>query len=312
MDVKMKKIDLADLDCVYLSYDEPNKEEFWTKIRNMIPWAKRVDGVKGSDAAHKAAAEVSDTDRFVLIDGDNLPDENFFNLTLELPDAEWESAVFRWRAKNNINGLMYGNGGLSCWTKEFVQNMRTHENSDGSAENDVEFCFYPNYWAMHDCYSTTYPNGTPFQAWRAGFREGVKMCLDRGAKPTVTEFQDLVHHKNLDHLTIWHNVGRDVENGIWAIAGSRMGTYMTMLTEWDYKLVQDFESLEDLWQTVSSSNPEILAGRVAEDLVTQLDLPITMMHEPESKFFKQHYRSNWHNRGVMVREIDIIRSVEGW
>ena len=308
----MKKIDLADLDCVYLSYDEPNKEEFWTKIRNMIPWAKRVDGVKGSDAAHKAAAEVSDTDRFVLIDGDNLPDENFFNLTLELPDAEWESAVFRWRAKNNINGLMYGNGGLSCWTKEFVQNMRTHENSDGSAENDVEFCFYPNYWAMHDCYSTTYPNGTPFQAWRAGFREGVKMCLDRGAKPTVTEFQDLVHHKNLDHLTIWHNVGRDVENGIWAIAGSRMGTYMTMLTEWDYKLVQDFESLEDLWQTVSSSNPEILAGRVAEDLVTQLDLPITMMHEPESKFFKQHYRSNWHNRGVMVREIDIIRSVEGW
>jgi hypothetical protein len=190
--------------------------------------------------------------------------------------------------------------------------MKTHENTDGTAENDVEFCFYPNYWAMHDCYSTTYPNGTPFQAWRAGFREGVKMCLNRGAKPTVAEFQNLVHHRNLDHLTIWHNVGRDVENGIWAIAGSRMGTYMTILTEWDYKLVQDFESLEDLWQTVASSDPEILAGRVAEDLVTQLDLPITMMHAPESKFFKQHYRSNWHNRGVMVREIDIIRSVEGW
>lgn len=45
-----KQIDIADLDCIYLTYDEPQKEEFWVKIRNMIPWAKRVDGVKGSDA----------------------------------------------------------------------------------------------------------------------------------------------------------------------------------------------------------------------------------------------------------------------
>jgi hypothetical protein len=26
----------------------------------------------------------------------------------------------------------------------------------------------------------------------------------------------------------------------------------------------------------------------------------------------KHYRSNWHNQGVMVREIDIIRKQEGW
>ena len=76
-------IDVADLDCIYLSYDEPKKEEFWIKIRNMVPWAKRVDGVKGSDAAHKAAADASDTERFILIDGDNLPQESFFNETIE-------------------------------------------------------------------------------------------------------------------------------------------------------------------------------------------------------------------------------------
>ena len=66
----MNKIDVADLDVVYLSYDEPQKEEFWVKIRNLVPWAKRVDGVKGSDAAHKAAAEASDAERFILIGGD--------------------------------------------------------------------------------------------------------------------------------------------------------------------------------------------------------------------------------------------------
>ena len=309
----MKQIDIADLDCIYLTYDEPQREEFWVRIKNQIPWAKRVDGVKGSDAAHKAAADASGTERFVLIDGDNIPDERFFNLTLELPDGEWESAVFRWRARNHINGLMYGNGGLSCWTRKFVANMQTHEASDGSVETQVEFCFDPLYWAMHDCYSTTYPNGSAFHAWRAGFREGVKMCLNYGARPTVADFRDRVHKRNLDHLTIWHNVGRDADHGIWAIAGARMGTYMTMITpQWDHRAVQDFAELELLWDTVKDSNPEILAGQVAEDLATQLDLPMTVMLAPESAFFKQHYRSNWHNQGVMTREMDVIRRQEGW
>jgi hypothetical protein len=308
----MKQVDIADLDCVYLSYDEPQKEEFWVKIKNMVPWATRVDGVKGSDAAHKAAAAASNTERFILIDGDNFPYPEFFNQTLEFKDAEWETAVYRWRAKNNINGLMYGNGGVSSWTRTFVNNMQTHENTDGTTENDVEFCFYTNYWAMHDCFSTTYPNQSEFHAWRAGFREGVKMCLNKGARPEVAEFRKQVHQRNLDHLTIWHNIGRDEDHGIWAIAGSRMGTYMTMLTDWDYKQVQDFEALNELWKTVETSDPEILAGRVAEDLDAQLDLPITMYGSEESKFFKFHYRSNWHNQGIMVREMDIIRTQEGW
>jgi len=310
--IEVTGIDVADLDCIYLSYDEPNKEETWVRIKNMVPWARRVDGIKGSDAAHKAAAEMSTTERFILIDGDNIPDEDFFNQRIVLKGAHEHRAVFRWRARNIINGLMYGNGGLSCWTREFVATMRTHENTDGSAANDVEFCFYPDYHAMYNCYSTTYPNGSAFQAWRAGFREGVKMCLNQGARPTVTEFQDRVHHRNLDHLTIWHNVGRDVDNGIWAIAGSRMGTYMTMLTDWDYKQVQDFDTLAQLWTTVENSNPELLAGRVAEDLTTQLSLPINMMLEKESAFFKHHYRSNWQNRHFMDKEIDVIRSQEGW
>lgn len=308
----MNQIDIADLDCIYLTYDEPQREEFWVKIKNMVPWAKRVDGVQGSDAAHKAAAQASDTARFILIDGDNLPNPSFFNQTLVFPNAEYEKAVFRWRARNHVNGLMYGNGGLSSWTKEFVYAMQTHEASDGSAETQVEFCFDPLYWAMHDCYSTTYPNGSAFHAWRAGFREGVKMCLNRGSKPSVSEFQQRVHSKNLDNLTIWHNIGADAEHGYWAMAGARQGTYMTMLTSWDHTQVQDFDALAELWKTVESSDPRLLAGRLAEDLNMQLDLPMLVMEGEASKFFKHHYKSNWHNQGIMVREIDVIRKQEGW
>ena len=306
------KIDIADLDCIYLTYDEPQKEEFWVKIRNMIPWAKRVDGVKGSDAAHKAAADASETERFILIDGDNIPDDKFFNLTLDLEKPDYLNAVFRWRAKNHINGLMYGNGGLSSWTREHVRNMRTHEATDGQTETEVEFCFHPLYWAMHDCYSTTYPNGSPKHAWRAGFREGVKMCLNKGARPSLSEFRDSVHRRNLDHLTIWHNVGLDVDQGAWTIAGARMGTYKTMLTDWDYREVQSFDSLEQIWESIKGTDPGELIVRYQEQLQTQLDLPMNIFLSKESKFFKYHYRSAWHNYGVMVREIDVIRQQEGW
>jgi len=296
------KIDVADLDVVYLSYDEPQKEEFWIKIQNMIPWAVRVDGVKGSDAAHKAAADASNTDRFILIDGDNLPDERFFNLTLEFDEVS-KDAVLRWRARNHINGLMYGNGGLSCWTKGFVYNMKTHENSPGEDATDVEFCFDPQYWAMHDCYSTTYPNGSAYHAWRAGFREGVKMCLDRGRKPTVAEFQNRVHARNLDHLTIWQNVGRDVEYGDYAILGARMGTYKTMLTDWDHREVQWFDNLETLYdQDVAGADVEEDIRYFGDRLATQLDLPMLNMDSEASAFFKQHYRSNWRNLGPMIKE----------
>jgi hypothetical protein len=307
----MNRIDVADLDCIYLTYDEPQREEFWVKIRNMVPWAKRVDGIKGSDAAHKAAGEASDTDRFILIDGDNLPNPEFFNLTLEFPTAEYEQATFRWRARNAINGLMYGNGGLSSWTKQFVANMRTHEATDGRTETEVEFCFDPLYWPMHDFYSNTYPNGSSFHAWRAGFREGVKMCLQRGRKPTMDEFKNQVL-RNLDHLTIWHNIGSDAEHGEWAMAGARQGTYMTMLTNWDHTLVQNFDALEEIWNTVKDSQPRLLSNQLGPELGTQLDLPMAILEAEQSAFFKYHYRSNWHNQGVMTREIDVIRKQEGW
>ena len=307
----MKQIDIADLDCIYLSYDEPEKEEYWIRIRNMVPWAKRVDGVLGSDAAHKAAAQASDTERFILIDGDNIPNPSFFNHTLDLPTPEYERAVFRWRARNHVNGLMYGNGGLSSWTREHVLNMKTHENTDGRDETVVEFCFDPLYWAMHDCYSTTYPNQSPFHAWRAGFREGIKMCLQRGRRSTVEEFKSQVL-RNLDNLTIWHNIGTDVEHGEWAIAGSRQGTYMTMLTGWDYTQVQSFDALSELWQTVKDSNPRILSNQLGPELGTQLDLPMAILESEQSAFFKYHYRLNWLNQGIMVREIDVIRKQEGW
>ena len=310
------KIEIQDLACVYLSYDEPQKEEFWLKIKNMVPWARRVDGVKGSDAAHKRAAEESDTERFILIDGDNIPDGSFFDLILDYSDKDesYTNAQYRWKARNNINGLVYGNGGISSWTKEYVMNMKTHENSDGNSKTTVDFCLdYNNslYWSMNDCYSTTYPNYTPFQAWRAGFREGVKMCLVGGLVPNVNEFKR-IPSRNLDNLTIWHNVGADVENGMWAIYGARLGTFMTMTQDFDPIQVQWFDNLEKLWQDHKDNDPRINAELFGNSLRNKLDLPINTLDREQSRFFKRHYNKDKRNLGPLVKEIDVIRKIEGW
>ena len=310
-------IDIADLDVIYLSYDEPQKEEFWLKIKDMVPWAKRVDNVKGSDAAHKAAAETSDTERFILIDGDNMPEESFFDIQLDFTgkDPVYHKAQYRWRAINNINGLRYGNGGMSSWTKEYVMNMKTHEHSDGNDTTTVDFCLdYKNsiYWAMWDCYSTTYPNYSAFQAWRAGFREGVKMSLHGGTKPSVDEFKKTVASRNINNLTIWHNVGSDVDNGMWAIYGARLGTYMTLLTDWNPQNVQWFDNYLDMWEQYKNVNLESEIKSIGQTLSDKLDLPMCMLSSKQSKFFKRHYGSDKYNKGPLVKEIDVIREIEGW
>jgi hypothetical protein len=311
-------IDIADLDCIYLSYDEPQKEEFWLKIKNMVPWAKRVDGVKGSDAAHKAAGEASDTERFILIDGDNMPEESFFNIQLDFTDKDekFYQAQFRWKAVNSINGLRYGNGGMSSWTKTYVANMKTHENqTEGDISRVADFCLDSTdnlYWAMYDCYSTTHPNYTPFQAWRAGFREGVKMVLDKGEKPDINTFKETVASRNLNNLTIWHNVGSDVENGLWAIYGARLGTYMTMLTDWDHTNVQWFDNYITLWEEQENRNPEREATLLGAALHDKLGLPMCTLGKEQSKFFKRHYKADFRNLGPLVTEMDVIRKIEGW
>lgn len=306
-------IDIADLSVIFLTYDEPKKEEFWIKIQNMIPWATRVDGVKGSDSAHKAAADASDTDRFVLIDGDNIPDIDFFNKQISIQDWQ-QDCVFRWKARNAINGLCYGNGGISLWTKDFVHNMKTHENSDGSADTAVEFCFDPKYLAMHNCYSTTYPNQSPFQAFRAGFREGVKMCLDRGVKPSLKEFEKRAHARNLDNLCIWMTIGADVDNGEYAMYGAKVGTHMTMLGEdWNYTEVHDFAKIKEIWDTLQPSiSIAEHSQKLDSALKNRLNLPISTMNAEQSKFFKHHYATTHKNvKNAMITEIDFLNYTAG-
>lgn len=236
---------IVEFDVVFLSYDEPNADLHYADLCNKVPWAKRVHGVKGSDAAHKEAAKLSDTEWVITVDADNIVNPNFFNIDIvEDPKIE----VYSWTAKNRINGLLYGNGGLKMWKKDFILNMKSHEASD-SARAQVDFCWETGYQQFKECYSETVITGSPFQAWRAGFREGVKMTLLDGVKVPPQEIKNTVWWHNLHRLRMWSTVGMHEENGKYAILGARMGTWMTNCTDWDYVQVRDFEVLKEIFNT---------------------------------------------------------------
>jgi len=284
-----RQIKVVEQDIIFLSYDEPNAEKNYADLVSKIPWAKRVHGVKGSDAAHKACAAKSETEYFVTVDADNIVDSSFFSVVVDLDNLNLtEEHVFSWCGKVHVNGLMYGNGGLKMWTRKFVNEMRTHENSDPEDEKGkVEFCFDDKYYQFNDNYSTSFTNATPFQAWRSGFREGVKMSLDQGSKVDNVR---TVWWQNYQRLLIWSNIGADVENGLWSMLGAREGCYKINCTDWDYSNVRDFEWLTSYFQENHEvSTEEILMERLnyfGSKLKNMCDIEIADLDSDASKFFK--------------------------
>lgn len=321
------KHQITDFDIFYISYDEPQKEEFWARLSNLAPWARRVDGVKGFDAAHKRCAELSETDRFITVDGDNIVYPEFFQSTIDITPALVDCTL-SWAGRNIINGLCYGNGGLKLWTREFVMNMRSHEAASEGGDT-VDFCWDRKYVQLNAVFSDTCPNGSPFQAFRAGFREGIKMTLDKGERVQATKLSRAIHPKNFRRLLTWASVGADVENGDWAVYGTRCGIFAANL-DGDFQLAQisDYDWFKSyFYNTVLSAmsaspdrrcarsgiswNGALLAAASTEKvqvLQQALGLKIADLDASQSAFFKAVSEPPRQSSNVLLTEIEADRA----
>jgi hypothetical protein len=290
---------ISDLDFVYISYKEPNKEQNWADLKSKVPWAKRVDGVVGFDSAHKAAAEKAETDFFISVDGDNIIDESFLLQTLDWTKTN-KKAVHRWRAKNNVNGLVYGNGGLVGWQKETCLNMKTHENADKD-ENQIDFCWGVPHENLHNCYSTTVINGSEQQAFVAGYREGVKMSTEKGKPIPANDFHK-IWPTNLRILSTWCTIGADVELGKYAMLGARMGCFNTVIqANSNHFHIRNLDNMESYYKDQSPQDIDTDLLMYGNSLRQQLDMTIAEYNEDESRFYRfvmpQHI-----NKGVQDSE----------
>lgn len=297
----MNEIRISDLDVIFISYDEPQCEEFWAHTLRMVPWAKRVHRVTGFDAAHKQAANLAQTERFITIDGDNLIREEFLYKTIRIP-PEYHAHMVTWGATNAVNGLVYGNGSLKCWTRRMVLEMRSHETASRD-KSRVDFCWDIEYFHARGNYATTYPNGSPFQAFRSGFREGIKLLLDQGTRVAPDQMRIRLWEGNLRCLRVWASVGADIQNGLWCIYGARRAIEW-MLRNQPHEVIADYDWFAKFWnedvaprfqgdqeycfRTQFGWNRDVLISEIHRlgAYIGVLELDLELLSPEQSKLFK--------------------------
>ncbi|MEO0979356.1 MAG: hypothetical protein AAFY24_18970 [Pseudomonadota bacterium] len=296
-------LDLSTCDAVFLSFDEPNADRHYTRVLEVLPHAKRVHGVKGFDAAHRQAGEIATSGHVITVDADNLlVDDLFFTGTFDISPKD-RGAVFSFSARNVLNALEYGNGGVKIWPRETLVTLRSHENTR-RREAAVDFCWTTPYFQVNRVLSEVHMTASPFQAFRGGFREGVKFNLAGGvlayeAWPDLPKGEALVQHigaPNHERLRIWCSVGLDSPNGDWAILGARLGCVMTALEHFDHVHVADYGWMETFWQQEvlpKWNDPQArrdktreLGTRLNEDLA----LGVADLDAEASRFIKSTYR----------------------
>lgn len=251
---------------VFLSLDEPNADANHQHLLTQRPDALRVHGVLGSDRAHKAAAALVAAEWFFTVDADTRVDSRFWRQLFDVTALEPRSnTVFSFSSRNTVNGLCYGNGGIKLWQRQAVLAMQTHEISPGG-DTATDFCWALDYVLMPGVWSQTLINDSSQQAWRAGFREGVKFTqIDGVACKDANQWQNRAAEVNVGRLCIWQQLGMDSRNGGWAILGARQGFYQALLTAWPTESVQDFTVLNQLWDaTLQRVDTQTLRTEITE------------------------------------------------
>lgn len=262
-----------DYTTVFLSYDEPNCEDNYRHLLSLNPNSLRVHGVKGSDKAHKEVAKLSKSLSVIIVDGDNFVKPSFYNTTIELPDTiDMNTSVLSFSGNNSINGTRYGNGGIKVWPVSVLNSMQTHEASvDG--KNSVDFDYH-SYIELNTVASEVHVHHSPLQAFRAGFREGVKLSLEHET-PMSWETMDKY---NFDRLWMWMHVGSDVDNGLFAIYGARLGAFMTMTEKFDYTQIRDFDYLNQLFKSIDMNDIDSLGRKLKHPMIVDVPGPDDSLH----------------------------------
>lgn len=208
--MKLKNIDkkiyeYPVFDIIFLSYDEFNAEQSFDKLKLRFPRSKRIHGIKGIREAHKAAAELAETEMFYVVDADAevVPTFDFSYH----PTAYDDKSVHIWYSKNPVNGLEYGYGGIKLFPKSAIL-------SYNGLPIDFTTSVSKHVKVIPEIANITHFDTDPFSTWRSAFRECVKLS---------TGFIDgQIPEETAERLKVWCNVGNG-EFGNFSIAGAKKG-----------------------------------------------------------------------------------------
>jgi hypothetical protein len=201
-------------DVVFISYNEPNADENYEKLKLKRPDAKRVHGVKGIHNAHIAAAKLARTAMFWVVDADAgiLKKFNF-----EIPYIPhynrnekdiFLDTVHVWQSINPVNGLIYGYGGVKLLPRNLTLDVDT-------STTDMTTSISKNFKLMPKISNSTMFNIDEFSTWRSAFRECVKL-----SSKTIDRLYD---EETEERLMIWCALGINQPFGAYSIGGAKAG-----------------------------------------------------------------------------------------
>jgi hypothetical protein len=188
------------LDVFMIKFDEEGADAHWARLRAIAPHAILIEGVSGIRAAHAECARRASTSHFFVVDADNwLLDRFSFKLTFQPRDDE----VAVWRAKNPINGLVYGHGGIKLLaTEAFCGVKHVKEPSV-----DVATSLTHRYRKIPVLASEHRFNTTPLLTWRSAFRECAKLATYSGREAAL-------------RLAAWCSIVNAARHSTWCLQGA--------------------------------------------------------------------------------------------
>ena len=213
------------LDVFFLSYNEPYADENYAKLRELVPNARRVNGIKGFAAAHQECARRSFTNNFYVIDSDAIIVEDFdfiftpskYNKWWQQPESNY---ICVWSSINPINDLIYGHGGVKIIPKQplLCDNKDVIDFTTGFGLKTKVFDEVSNITAF---------NYDEFNTFRSAFRECAKLMsniTNRTLIDSLDPAEAIKIKKEAEYrLNIWTTVGKDKKFGEHCIQGAIQG-----------------------------------------------------------------------------------------
>lgn len=198
---------VAEFDIFMISFHEAEADENFQKLRNRFKDAQHVKNVEGIGNAHRKVAELAKSEMVYIVDAD-ADVMSHFSFDYIPPMSKRKNTTYVWSAKNPINDLEYGYGGVKLFPREQLLELG-HVLPDFTT--GVSF-----YQPITDVSNITRFNKDPYRTWRSAFRECVK--LSSGIQQTDSPRKDTV-----DRLEAWCTLDNGARFGRYCIKGALEG-----------------------------------------------------------------------------------------
>lgn len=223
-------------DIIFISNNEPNAEQNWDRLKTRFPTSKRVNGVNGIHAAHKAAARSAFTKMFYVVDGDAGIVDNF-KFDYDVPTYD-QDTVHIFHSINPINQLQYGYGAVKLLPRKLTLEINeTSLDMTLSISNKIK--------VVDQVSNITHFNTDFFNTWKSAFREAVKLTSNIKSGIDVED--------SLERLQVWMTKGKDKPFGGECTQGACAGNQYA-LAVWpdqeNLKKINDFVWLKGRWNNV--------------------------------------------------------------